>query len=101
MLKVKKINIDSTTKDRGLFMPSNDYKKEIPLFVRKRPAEKLRAVERALGVSRSILIEWLLHKQGLVDLEAIHKDSPDIEILESAKDNPNVKTMIKNNLKIK
>jgi hypothetical protein len=66
-----------------------------PLFIRKRPAEKLHAVEKALGVSRSTLIEWLLHKQGLIDLEATHKDSPDIEILESAKDNPDVKTMIK------
>ena len=73
------------------------------LFVRRHPAEKLRAVEKTLGVARSTLIEWLLHKQGLIDLDATHKDSPDIEILEAAiyKLNPHVKTMIKNNLKIK
>lgn len=77
------------------------YEINTTLFLRKRQVAKLRAVERALGVSRSTLIEWLLHEQGLIDLDATHKDSPDIEILESAKNDPNVKTRIKNNLKIK
>jgi len=69
------------------------------VFIRKSAAEKLRAVERVLGVTRSTLIEWLLHKQGLIDLDVTHKDSPDIDTLETAKNNPDVKTMIKNNIK--
>lgn len=66
------------------------------LYLKKETAHKIRAVERATGLSREELFDWLLHKAKLVEASSRLKWSKAALELEGTEE---IRKMIKNNLK--
>jgi hypothetical protein len=77
------------------------------LYMKKDSAHKLKAVERALGVQRSELIDWLMHKVGFIDISSKVASTETIATLEEyfkafeegGAGYKDARAMIKNNLK--